>query len=510
LLDFIRHRPRAAAHPADDQEDPPPPMTRTATPPTTTIHTTLLRPFRLAALLTIAALVVSLGFLAYTSWTSARRLDPLERHIAHLQGLQQTSIDIQELLIAHVDGNSAPTHTEVARIHHELDDLMASGAHLHPDTPAHLRQARSFLDESQTDLKTGLLAALTVIRQTLAQENQLQRTALTATKRAAEVEMAVAAGAMLLIPILALALLATIRQRAFVSIKRLSTLLENVGNLDFSTTAPVPANDPLADVYARYNAMAERLREASHAAEAHASALESQVKAASETLLRQQAELENGARLAAVGEFSARLAHELRNPISGISAALHNMEAELPDGDERDRVRLIAEEMTRVTGLLNRMLEQGRAHLEGPVEVDPPQLVGDIVRLMRYQMPAHIEIDSVVEAGRCVLPRDTLRQVLINLIRNSGEAIDGEHGQIHIHMSRDARHIVLSVADNGPGYPDALLNHGIRPFHTSKADGTGLGMSIIQRLVHSAGGEIQLKRAEDGGALTVVTLPCGD
>ena len=131
--------------------------------------------------------------------------------------------------------------------------------------------------------------------------------------------------------------------------------------------------------------------------------------------MRQQAELENGARLAAVGEFSARLAHELRNPISGISAALHNMEAELPDGEERDRVRLIAEEMTRVTGLLNRMLEQGRAHLEGPVEVDPPQLVGDIVRLMRYQMPAHIEIDSVVEAGRCVLPRDTLRQVLINL-----------------------------------------------------------------------------------------------
>lgn len=485
-------------------------MTRRNTPATGTIHTTLLRPFRLAALLTIAALVISLGFLAYTSWSSARRLDPLERHIAHLQDLHQTSIDIQELLVAHVGDDSAPSRQEVARIHQELDDLLASGTHLHPDTPAHLRQARSFLDTSQTNVKTGLLAALTVIRQTLAQESALQRTALSATRRSAELEMTTASIAMLLVPVLAMVLLVTIRRRAFVSMARLSTLLENVGNLDFSTTAPVPVDDPLADVYARYNAMAERLRVARHAADAHASELEAQVKVASETLLRQQAELENGARLAAVGEFAARLAHELRNPISGISAALHNMEEELPDGDERERVRLIAEEMSRVTGLLNRMLEQGRAHLEGPVEVDPPQLVDDIVRLMRYQMPAHITIACHVEAGRCVLPRDTLRQVLINLIRNCAEAIDSEQGRIHIHMTRDARHIQLSVADNGPGYPDALLKHGIRPFHTSKADGTGLGMSIIQRLVHSAGGEIQLKQAEDGGALTVVTLPCGD
>jgi len=256
--------------------------------------------------------------------------------------------------------------------------------------------------------------------------------------------------------------------------------------------------------------MAARLREASHAAEAHASALESQVKAASETLLRQQAELENGARLAAVGEFAARLAHELRNPISGISAALHNMEEELPAGEEQERVRLIADEMKRVTGLLNRMLEQGRAHLEAPVEVDSERLVDDVVRLLRYQLPDHLAIDCAVTAGTCVLPRDTLRQVLINLVRNSSDALGDAPGRIRIAMARHARHVELCVADDGPGYPDALLAHGIRPFHTTKSDGTGLGMSIIQRLVRSAGGEIQLKRGEDGGALTVVTLPCGD
>jgi len=475
-----------------------------------TIHTALLQPFRLATVLTIVALVVSLGFLAYTSWTSARRLDPLERHITHLQDLQQTSIDIQELLIRHVESNSIPTQAEVERISSELQSLIDRGAHLHPDTPARLRRARDYLDQTQTDLKTGLLAALTVIRETLRQENDLQRGVVAETRRAAELELAVASGAMLILPVLAMVLLAAIRRRAFGSINRLTRLLENVGNLNFHTTAPVPADDPLADVYARYNDMAERLREASHAAEAHAEALERQVKAASETLLRQQAELENGSRLAAVGEFAARLAHELRNPISGISAALHNMQAELPEGDQRERARLIAEEMERVTGLLNRMLEQGRAHLETPVDIDADRLVGDIVNLMHYQLPERIAIDTEVTPGHCALPRDTLRQVLINLIRNSSEAFGETPGHIDIRMIRDARQVTLTVADDGPGYPDALLKHGIRPFHTTKADGTGLGMSIIQRLVRSAGGEIQLKCGDNGGALTVVTLPCGD
>ena len=474
------------------------------------IQKALLQPSRFAALLAVGAVVLSLGFLAYTAAQSSQRLDPLERHMAHLQDLQQINIDIQELLIHHVRSATAPDPAQVRRISAALDTLERRGAHLHPETPPSLRQARSFLDDSTVDAKTGLLAALSIIRRTLDHENRLQREVVIDSRRAAKLETAVALGAMLLTPLLALALMAGMQRRGFRSIDRLSRLLENVGNLDFSAAAPVPSDDPLADVYARYNDMAARLRTASREAEAHASALEAQVRAASETLLRQQAELENGARLAAVGEFAARLAHELRNPISGISAALHNMEEELPAGEEQDRVRLIADEMQRVTGLLNRILEQGRAHLETPVQVAARRLVDDIVRLLRYQVPAPIEIRASVDDTTCLLPRDTLRQVLINLLRNASEAIGDAPGTITIEMTRDGGLLTLTVADNGPGYPEALLTRGIRPFQTSKADGTGLGMSIIQRLVRSAGGEIHLGSSVEGGARTVVTLPCGD
>lgn len=325
------------------------------------IRATLLGPLRLASVLAVAALIVSLAFLAYTAWSTARRMDPLESHIAHLQTLQQSSMDIQEILIRHFEEGTVPTAGEVGRISDNLKQLLDAGNHLHPDTPDSLRQARAFLDKSQSNVKAGLLAALTIVRKTLEQESALQQVLVRQTRKAARLELAVASAAMLLTPLLALILTAVMRRRSFQSINRLSALLENVGRLEFSTTDRVPSDDPLADVYARYNEMAQKLRSATQAAEQHAAALEDQVRVASETLLRQQSELENGARLAAVGEFAARMAHELRNPISGISAALHNMESELPDGDLKERAGLIADEMGRVTRLLNETLEQGRS-----------------------------------------------------------------------------------------------------------------------------------------------------
>lgn len=137
-------------------------------------------------------------------------------------------------------------------------------------------------------------------------------------------------------------------------------------------------------------------------------------------------------------------------------------------------------------------------------------LVGDIVRLFGYQLPERIQVTFDAEDRTCALPRDTIRQVLINLLRNSSEAIGEKPGTIRVDMHRENSHSILTVSDDGPGYPEALLSHGIRPFQTGKSGGTGLGLSVIQRLVHSAGGDIKLACAEGGGAQTTVILPCGD
>ncbi|PHP66964.1 hypothetical protein CSC94_10415 [Zhengella mangrovi] len=474
------------------------------------IRRALLRPYRVATVLAAVALLLSLGFLAYTAWTSTNRLVPLERHIGHLAGLQQSSMDIQELLIRHFRENSAPEPAEVEKVARRLQALLDDHGALHDDTPGHIRQAMAFLAAPQGNIREGLLAALTVLRRTLKQENELQRVVVAQARRSAELELAVASISLLLLPAIAMFVLAYGRRHSFRSLGRLSQLLENVGNLEFRAATPDDAGDPLAPIYERYNEMAQKLRQAVDEADQREATLERQVRMASETLLRQQAELENGARLAAVGEFAARMAHELRNPISGISLALHNMQRELDDEDMRDRVSLIVSELERVTALLNGLLERGRFAPEDPVPVNLRQLAGDVVRLFGYQLDDRIAIFTDLEDTTCSLPRDTLRQVLVNLLRNASEALAGTGGTIRVAMHRENNRARLCVSDDGPGFPRAMLERGIRPFHSEKETGTGLGMSIVQRLVNAAGGDIEIGTSPEGGAMTTITMTCPD
>ncbi|GAB4354124.1 MAG: hypothetical protein Kow0026_12610 [Oricola sp.] len=472
------------------------------------VRRTLLKPFRLASVLAGVAILLSLAFLGYSAWMTDSRLDPLERHIAHLQGLQDVSLDIQGLLIRHLRENTPADPAELQKVSLTLEKLLEAGDHLQADTPDRLRKARDLLNAADGDVQTNLLAVLSVVRQTLVAESALQRSAIAQIRRSAELELALAASAIVIAPILSILLLGYFRRRTFRSINQLSSLLENVGNLEFREPAPIDEDDPLLDVFQRYRAMSDKLRETTELANRRTENLEKQVRAASETLLRQQAELENGARLAALGEFSGRLAHELRNPISGISVALHNMETELSDPDLVARIGMITEEMDRVTRLLNSLLAKSPSGPERPSRVSLTSLAQNVVQLFEYQLPDRISVNTHFDDAECYLPRDTVRQVLINLLKNSRDAIGERPGNISVRFECDGGECRMTVSDDGPGYPEDLLRHGIKPFKSGKAAGTGLGLSVVQRLVYSAGGKLNLDNSPGGGAAAVVTFPC--
>lgn len=468
----------------------------------------LLKPFMLAAVLAGIAMLLSLAFLGYSAWMTSSRLDPLERHIAHLQGLQEISLDIQGMLIRHFKEQTPPDPAELQKVGANLEKLLEAGGHLQAETPGNLRKAQDLLATVDADVQTSLLAVLSVVRQTLIAESALQRSAIVQIRQSAELELALASAAIVIAPILSMLLLAYFRRRTFRSIDQLSGLLDNVGNLEFREPANIDEDDPLLDVFKRYNAMSDKLRETTELANRRTENLEKQVRAASETLLRQQAELENGARLAALGEFSGRLAHELRNPISGISVALHNIERELDDPDMVARMGMIAEEMDRVTRLLNSLLAKTPSAPEKPSHVSLASLAQNVVHLFEYQLPDRISVETHFDDAECFLPRDTARQVLINLLKNSRDAIGERPGNIEVSFKRDGEECRMTVSDDGSGYPEELLRHGIRPFQSGKAAGTGLGLSVVQRLVDSAGGKLNLGNRSDGGAMTVVTFPC--
>lgn len=471
-------------------------------------RTTLLQPLRVSVALATIGLILSLGFLALTAWHSAYRLSPLENHIRQIQGLQQTDIAIGKLLTRHLGSHQPPTAMELAHIRADLDDLLQQNGQLSPKTPENLRMASDYLSLPIDNPSSNLIGALSLIRKVLTQENTLQQQAIKTARQSADQEFTIALIALIATPILAIAVMIWFRRRAFRAVSRLSELLDNVASLRFVEITPVSENDPLAPIYDHYNEMTASLRTVAQQSRDHTDQLENQVRAASETLLRQQAELENGAKMAAIGEFSARLAHELRNPVSGISMALRNMEIETEAPDDRERLGLIAGEMDRVTRLLNSLLQNKSFTLETPVQVSSDQLVGDVVKLFGYRLPKHISIKVHSENHTIVLPRDTVRQVLLNLLKNSCEALGDQPGTITVSFDVAKNTARLTVADTGPGYSEALLTRGIRPFQTGKADGVGLGLSIVQHLVHGAGGTLHFDRDTTGGAKTVVEFPC--
>ena len=468
---------------------------------------TLLQPLRLSVLLATIVLILSLGFLAYTAWRSANSLHPLEETGHQIYMLQQADLAITKILASTFDHDISPDDPAIAKVRDTLNEVLQDGGNLDPTTPKKIALAQQYLTAPMAQPRIDLVQALSLTRQVVALESGLQHAAIKDARNSAQTEFTVAASALVITPFAFIILMFWINKRSFQSIKRLSALLNNVGTSQFTEVKSPPQNDPFALFYTHYNEMVRRLNDLAAEAQNHTDNLEGQIRTASETLLRQQAELENGAKLAAIGEFSARLAHELRNPISGISAALHNMEVELSDPEQQERVTLITEELDRVTRLLNSLLAHAPHDHEVPVETSTQRLFGDILRLFAYRLPDSITLTSEIHDATVSLPRDTTRQILLNLLKNSAEAIADQNATISVTVATADDTVTLIVTDTGPGYPDALLESGIRPFRTYKPSGTGLGLSVVQRMVEAIGGEIYIDRAQQGGALTKVIIP---
>ncbi len=219
--------------------------------------------------------------------------------------------------------------------------------------------------------------------------------------------------------------------------------------------------------------------------------------------------------------LAAGLAHEIKNPLAGLqgSAELLAREAE---GPAREYAAVIAREARRVDGRVRELRDLARpAALQyGPVSVhDLAQDVlvlakgvpgGDRVTFVRRYDPSlpHVRGD-----------KEKLTQVLLNLVRNALDAVAAvrdptvvlETGVAPIRIrsaSGRTRPLArISVQDNGPGIPEAMLARLFTPFATSKPHGTGLGLAISRRIVEAHGGRIEVKNRSGGGAEATVYIP---
>lgn len=238
-------------------------------------------------------------------------------------------------------------------------------------------------------------------------------------------------------------------------------------------------------------------------------------KTAERRLERAQKELQQVSKMAALGQLSASVTHELGQPI----AAMRNYlaAAELPDsgidGEARELVEQlngIAARMENITGQLRFFAQAEPKPLK---EFDLGTIVESVAGLMHSDLAAR-NVQCARETPDDVIPvfGDPFRieQVLVNMLRNASDAVaDVDQPSITLFLRRDGDVAKLSVADNGPGLTPEALVHAEDPFFTTKASGAGmgLGLSISAAILKDHGGQMMFANGLDGGAVFTMILP---
>ncbi len=219
--------------------------------------------------------------------------------------------------------------------------------------------------------------------------------------------------------------------------------------------------------------------------------------------------------LAALGRLVAAVAHEIRNPLNALSMSVQTLRRRLdPVADERNRnaLAVLDEESRRLNRLVEDLLIYARPvqlHRE-PVAL-PPLL--ERVRAMFIETAERLGIRLQVESAEVSLrlsaDEDQLFRVLINLVQNAIDNLDGG-GEITLGWVREDSRLRLEVADTGPGFTPEALQRALEPFYTTRRQGTGLGLSLSAEILKAHGWQLALANRPGGGAVVTVTVPASD
>lgn len=209
-------------------------------------------------------------------------------------------------------------------------------------------------------------------------------------------------------------------------------------------------------------------------------------------------------RLAHLGEMSAVLAHEIKNPLAslkGNAQLLSQMLAKiLPEGDKpRTKAERVVDEAVRLEQLTNDLLHFVRTGAIRREPVDP----GAIVREAAGSIPGEISVDTTRAPATWPLDAGRIREVVVNLVDNAVAA----GAPVVATVRTEGERLVIEVSDHGPGVPVEDRERIFEPFHTGKTQGTGLGLAVARRVVESHGGTLSVLSAPSGGALFRAEIP---
>ncbi|UHA75236.1 ATP-binding protein [Paenibacillus sp. 481] len=215
-------------------------------------------------------------------------------------------------------------------------------------------------------------------------------------------------------------------------------------------------------------------------------------------------------RLAMIGQIAAGTAHEIRNPLTSIKGFLQMFKKTLNDkgmSKEVHHTEIMLTEINRINELVSEFLLLSKPKNVTIERLDLYQVMNDIMPIIRNEAVLHgvqVRYEATEVMPYVVADRELLKQVFINIAKNGIEAmVGGGTLSVTVKLDQVGRWVLIEIHDTGPGIPAFLIDKIFDPFFTTKQNGTGLGLSVCQRIIHDLCGTIRVSSKGFGTTFTV-------
>ncbi|ACM21873.1 response receiver histidine kinase [Geotalea daltonii FRC-32] len=237
--------------------------------------------------------------------------------------------------------------------------------------------------------------------------------------------------------------------------------------------------------------------------------LEARVHEKSEALQKAQAEIVQSEKLATLGYLSAGMAHEIRNPLNSISLFVQLIKSGMDDPEKLEYVDKIVKEIDRIDGILRKLLDASNRPKFEIRDVLIHQVIDNTLEIFSPQIQLHkITVNRDYRNIPPAIKADPseLEQIFTNLFLNSINEMASE-GTLGVFLDYDRQYITIRVSDTGTGIPVENVPYVFDPFFTTNSRGTGLGLSVVLRIVKNYKGKIEVEKSDATGTTFCVKLP---
>jgi PAS domain S-box-containing protein len=221
-------------------------------------------------------------------------------------------------------------------------------------------------------------------------------------------------------------------------------------------------------------------------------------------------------KMTSLGHIAAGIAHEIRNPLSGINIYLNTLENMFGESDRPEMMSQILGQIQsasrKIESIIKRVIDFSKPSEPRLVPADVNRPIQEAIELSSVAMrKSGVKISSSLGADlpQCYIDPNLIEEVVLNLITNAAEAMKHNDGDKLIEIASGAQedHISVRISDSGPGVPVELRTKVFEPFYTTKKSGTGIGLSLCHRIITDHGGSLMIETSKWSGAEFIIKLP---